>query len=624
MPHFRPWLCLTAALLLPVPLLAADWLYLTVPGDTLIGIGKEYLNNPNDWPKVQSANKVRIPRHLPVNTPLRIPVRLLKQTPAAVEVTHVQGNVRVKPADGRYRKLAVGDRLTGGETVITGPRSFAGYRLADGSALNQQPRAKLAFGRLVAWGKTGMVATEIDLQSGRLEASAARQRGPAGGFRVKTPVAVAGLRGTAFRLNVAEDGGSLHSEVLEGEVGVAAQGREVGVGAGQGTIALAGKPPEPPRALLPAPAVQGLPTLVDTLPLRFAWLAGSQAAAWRVQVAADPSFTRLVLDDRFDAAAAEWEDAPPDGNYVLRIRGVDDRGLEGLNLDHPFTLDARPLPPMQMAPEPGVRSYDGALGFRWAATEEAHGYVLQLSTTEDFSQGLIERRMEALTAHDEALPAGRYHWRLASLDDQGKTRTWSPARDFRVQPLPGAPRGNSEARDGKAYFAWAAVAGAARYEMEVGRTAALDSDVVRQNAEGTNLALELTPGKYWWRVRGLEGDGQAGAWSQTSPLVLPLPAPVIRESIMEKEHLRLSLHAEGAQGYTLEMATDPEFRQVLQQTRGTTPILLARPEPGEYYLRARTEGEDGLLSPPGPVYKLTVQRPFVPWWLWPLMFLPAL
>ena len=29
---------------------AADWLYLTVPGDTLSGIGQTYLRNPKDWP----------------------------------------------------------------------------------------------------------------------------------------------------------------------------------------------------------------------------------------------------------------------------------------------------------------------------------------------------------------------------------------------------------------------------------------------------------------------------------------------------------------------------------------------------------------------------------------------
>ena len=47
---------------------AADWLYLTAPGDTLSQIGQTYLKNLRDWPRVQAVNDVASPEHLPVNT----------------------------------------------------------------------------------------------------------------------------------------------------------------------------------------------------------------------------------------------------------------------------------------------------------------------------------------------------------------------------------------------------------------------------------------------------------------------------------------------------------------------------------------------------------------------------
>ncbi len=266
---------------------AADWLYLTAPGDTLSQIGQTYLKNLRDWPRVQAVNDVAIPEHLPVNTRIKIPVELLKVTPAPVTVTAVSGNVRYKSGEGPFRPLTQGAQLNGGETVLSGPRSSVAYRLADASVLTQQASSKLSFGRLAAYGKTGMVSTELSLEGGRLEAHATKQLAPAGGFKVNTPVAVAGLRGTDFRLNLSEDGKSLRNEVLQGVVAVAARGREVNVAGGYGTVAEAGQPPQAPRPLLPAPGAAGLSARIERLPLAFTWQALPGARAYRAQVVTD-------------------------------------------------------------------------------------------------------------------------------------------------------------------------------------------------------------------------------------------------------------------------------------------------------------------------------------------------
>ncbi|MGQ9686743.1 MAG: FecR domain-containing protein, partial [Thiobacillaceae bacterium] len=272
---------LALALLIPTQAPAAEWLYLTYPGDTLSQIGERYLKNWRDWPKVMQLNRIPHERVLPVNTRIRIPVELMRADPAPAVVTHGTGNVRVQPADGPVRPLTVGARLTGGATVLTGPRSFATFRLADASVLKQQPLTRLVFGRLAAYGDTGMVSTEVDLQDGRLEANASRQVSPAGGFQVKTPIAVAGLRGTAFRLNMDAEGKTLRGEVLDGAVSVSAARKEVVVPAGQGTLTTSGRPPAPARPLLPAPAVIALPTRIRARPIRFSWQRDEAAHSWR-------------------------------------------------------------------------------------------------------------------------------------------------------------------------------------------------------------------------------------------------------------------------------------------------------------------------------------------------------
>ncbi len=129
---------------------AADWLYLTVPGDTLSGIGQTYLRNPKDWPKVQSANGVPIPKHLPANSRLKIPVELLKLTPAPVNVVAVNGTPRYKFADGPYQPLKTGASLTGGETVLTGPTDSASIEQVEFRAPRRLRKNRHGFDRNIA------------------------------------------------------------------------------------------------------------------------------------------------------------------------------------------------------------------------------------------------------------------------------------------------------------------------------------------------------------------------------------------------------------------------------------------------------------------------------------------
>lgn len=601
---------------------AADWLYLTVPGDTLIGIGQQYLKNPRDWPKVQSANGVPMPRNLPANTRIRIPVELLKVTPAPVTVTAVTGNTRYKTADAAFRPLAAGTQLNGGETVLTGPRSSAAYRFADGTTLTQQDSSKLTFGRLAAYGKTGMVSTELSLDSGRLEANAARQLAPSGGFRVNTPVAVAGLRGTGFRLNVDEAGKTLRNEVLEGAVAVAAQGKEVRVEGGYGTVAEKGRPPAAPRPLLPAPDAAGLPARMLTLPAEFSWQPVDGAQGYRAQVARDASFAEVLLDDRTMAPKVTWGDELPDGRYVLRLRAIDEAGLEGLDRDHAFELDARPLPPLLTSPALGQRLFENDVVLTWAAAVGAQGYLLQIAPTPEFDNGVRERRLPAILRHAETLPDGDWHWRAASLDEAGQPHLWGPHRAFRVQPLPGAPAGGAaKAGEGLADFSWGSAKGAARYSFEVAPSSDMKEALMRKETEKTGISAELSPGKYFWRARGLEAEGLAGAWSEASPVIMPPARPTDLAARLEGNQLLASWKGQ-AGAYRFELARDERLLQPLvRQNTADARVALARPEPGDYWLRVVAIGADGVESPASAPMALTV-KPGFPWWL-PFFLVPV-
>lgn len=512
-------------------------------------------------------------------------------------VTHVEGNVRYRAGrKGAFKPLTVGTRLMTGATVITGPNSFAGYRLRDGTLLSQIESSKLTFDELGRYEKTRMMSTKLKLESGRLEAQVTRQVKPDGQFNVVTPVAVAGLRGTAFRLNVSEDGKTLRSEVINGKVAIISKGREVNVSGGQGNVTLNGKAPQAVKPLPPAPALADLPKVIESTNLDFAWSTSPEADKWRAQVSTDPQFNKIVLDDVFGKPEASWKTNLPDGNYILRVRSIDPTGVEGFNADHPFTVDVHPLPPTPSSPKAASRSYSQNIQFSWAPAHEAKGYVLQVASAADFSTGLIERKVDAQTALSENLKPGNYYWRLASVDDKGKNRGWSKPVSLTVQPLASAPSGQAQAKNDAILLDWKPVAGASQYEIQIDNTPSMKSPVAQPKVAQNSHTEKLDPGKYYWRIRTIEADGQAGTFSQTQTVVLPPAAPSIK-AIITGGRIQVSLASKGAvNGYEVELATDPEFKNVVDKGLGTSPIIMRHPGGGSYYLRARAIGSESIPS----------------------------
>lgn len=134
-------------------------------------------------------------------------------------VTFLAGQAQ-RIAGGKGQPLAVGSPVFAGDVIETRKRTRLELRLADSSVLRLGPGAKVdlsaaAFGRSV---EERQVSAK--LQVGNVWAKVAKTVGGESRFEVKTENAVAGVRGTTFRVDAAADR-SVVVKVYSGTVAVA-------------------------------------------------------------------------------------------------------------------------------------------------------------------------------------------------------------------------------------------------------------------------------------------------------------------------------------------------------------------------------------------------------------------
>lgn len=509
-------------LALALPVSAADeasaTLALTVrPGDTLIGIGQRYLEQPGRWGELGRLNRIRDPRRLQPGAQLRIPLGWMRWTTLPVEVVHVHGRVQ-----GDRGPLAAGMRLAQGDRFDTGPEGALTLRFADGAlaVFGPQTRAMLGLSREAPLG--GVRATRIDLEQGAVETTVQPLATPQSRFDVKTPRVVTAVRGTRFR--VAQDGQASRHEVLEGLV--AAQGATpvpVEIAQGNGLRAEGGQLGAVVR-LLPAPDLSALPQRIERTSqmLQVAPLPG--AVGWRWQVATDGAFVQLVQSAQ--TREPSWLlTGLPDGDYFLRVRGADAQEIEGNDAQRAFALRARPEPPLRLTPRPGASVVPGT-PLTWTQVAGAPRYHLQVARDAQFTDRVLDQPGVAGSriVPEPALAPGTYHWRLATERPDGSRGPFGDPATFTVlEPSSVAPP--QLGADGL-QLAWSGPAGFP-HQVQVARTPDFAPPLlVDRQVPGASLTLpEPAPGNYHVRTRLVLPDGSQGPWSASQQFEVPAPPP---------------------------------------------------------------------------------------------------
>jgi hypothetical protein len=495
-----------------------------VRGDTLIGLAQRYLAEPKRWPEMARANALRNPNRLAIGDRIRIPLRLMRTEPVPATVVSVTGNVSGGAAATPTSSLQAGQTVPEGGEVVTGPDGHVTIRLVDGTLLRLRPDSRLLLRESNRLRDAEGVRSGARLKSGRVEVEAAPAPPGRPGFSVDTPQGVLGVRGTEFRVSVnpAASGGSggTGGEVLGGAVAFTGQASPAGerVGAGFGTLIGPRGDVDKPVPLLPALPTDGLPTLQERLLMRFALPTLPGAAAYHGQIARDAAFDQVVADLVSPGPELRFAELP-DGDYILRVRGIDGKGLEGLNANHPFRLKARPEAPLPSAPAPRATLIGNRAELAWTNAKEARSYRLRVSNTADFKT-ILRDVADLRTASTvlEGLSPGVYFWQLASARAPGEggrvdQGPWGDVNSFEIRP-PAPVSQPPRVSDKAINFVWAGLPGQT-FDFEVARDAPFSQLVLQRSLNEPSFELVLplpapSTGRFYVRLRAIDADGYVG------------------------------------------------------------------------------------------------------------------
>lgn len=473
--------------------------YRVQPGDSLYKIAQTQLEDAREWRSVARLNRLRQPDRLRPGEQLLLPAALMKGSPVSAAVAYVRGGVTL---DGR--PVAIGDQVGEAGQLRVPALGFVSLQLSDGSLLQLQSDSVARVVRLrelpLPGQGEGLRNTLIQLDQGRLDLRVTPQsRGSQ--FRVKTPLSVAGVRGTRFGVASGHESGCVTADVIEGLVGVSALAHggkgtapsALPVAVGQGALVCAGQLPQ----LQPLPPLPDLPASLDaagppieTLPAALPWTLPPGVAALRFELAEDEAFTRVLQVEQ--GAVLHLAESLADGRYALRVRAIDGVGLLGPERTLTLRIKARPVAPLAQLPRQHELRSPGVQTFRCTEVPGATGYRLQVADQAGFGTWLAAQDAPHCSFELTQLPQAVLHWRVAALapDEDGRIERgpFSDVRSFEIRALP-SPPGAGDWVVGAAGVHWAGLPGL-RYRAQVARELGFERPLLDVELTEPRLPLE--------------------------------------------------------------------------------------------------------------------------------------
>ncbi|MCU0514113.1 MAG: tandem-95 repeat protein, partial [Anaerolineae bacterium] len=278
--------------------------------------------------------------------------------------------------------------------------------------------------------------------------------------------------------------------------------------------------------LLTAPA--NLALLPTTRPT-FTWGAVTGIRSYVVQIAAEPDFATLAWQGVVNGTGYTLPQSLAQGRYFWRVAPLQSGVTQRWSPLAEFNIF------IGTAPAAGAVHIGTTPVFTWQAVPGVRQYRLLVSADAQLTDPVVDITTTATTFRPPALAHGLYYWQVVPVDQTplaGAVRRLLLTPPLPAAPVPSAPAAAALTAETRPELVWAAVTGAAEYELEVtaGSSFTRQPEVTtRVNALRYRLPA-LAAGAYSWRVRAINVFGAAGAWSAGRVFTIdttPPAAPVL-------------------------------------------------------------------------------------------------
>ena len=408
-----------------------DYVYEVKQGDNLGKLSRDVLDSPARWNEVARYNKLKNPNFIKPSQQLNIPLAWLKNTHAVAHIEFVTGAVLLNGQSAR-----MGDAMSKDAVLETPAGGSVRLSLPDGSTINVLEKSNVAVKQLTKQQRGNFFNSIFRLVSGRIEVFKKKYSLGQAPLHIQGQNATIGVRGTHFR--VAQVGSDTLAEIEDGGVvfGAEQSAQLLALSGGQGSVADGIHPPQV-IALLAQPKFPTEKTVFSPTTISFTMRELSGATGYRGEVAEDESFNQLVTPVSAEGNVVNIAGLS-EGRYWLRLRAVDQHGLQGKEGKVSFTVKWSPssshalsFEPSSVVLNPPVFEQGAQITVNWQG-EAMRQYELQVASSTDFLLPWITQISQGTQLSVPTPMPGHYYMRVRALN--GKTAgEWSNLVDLNVE-----------------------------------------------------------------------------------------------------------------------------------------------------------------------------------------------
>jgi murein DD-endopeptidase MepM/ murein hydrolase activator NlpD len=303
-------------------------------------------------------------------------------------------------------------------------------------------------------------------------------------------------------------------------------------------------PPVPAKTTLTSPSNK---YLTNDHSIEFTWNAIANGESYHLQISSNSRFkdSTLVIDEEDLTNLTYTVENPSetflnDGKYYWRVQAANANDVYGSwSSARYFTLDTiAPSVPILSFPYDGGQVI-GTPAFKWKKSSGAVRYEFQYNTENRtdsaiHNSGLINRYTYTPPKMDTGVP---YYWFVRAYDSAGNASEWSePFTVTILAPIPrkpelDLPNNGVYTNDNEPELSWLAADYAVSYDVQISTSSRFkNGSIVSAIEEQAGLTFTpteiLADGKYYWRVRARNENGEIGGWSKSRYFTIDTIQPV--------------------------------------------------------------------------------------------------